>query len=313
MSVIPRNRESLQHQFERAINQSFSPGHSKRCDRNNVFGNSESKVYSYNHRKSLISQSYDFCKYIKYNYIEVKRIRDIEPRMVQSYIDDKVNNGCGNATVKQYISRLNKLSILCSNMTKSSIKLTEGVKMPKMHNDKLRNKVMLEADYKRIINTTSKSPSLIGVKLSYEFGLRVSEIPKLRITDCHASYISIVDSKGGRSREIPILTKSQREAIKEFKSYSQNHNQINLGIKADSINRWLNRRMKEIGITTYTDSKTSIHALRKAYAERIVQHIAKENKCSKEEAWRKVSTYLGHGENRKELFKIYCPNLQKSD
>lgn len=306
---MSRNKESLQHQFQRSIDIAFSPGHSKRADRNNVFGHAESKIYSYSTRKELIATAYDLSRYIKAYYPEVKKIKDIKQEMVQSFINNKAESGCTKTTIKQYISRMNKLCILASNMTRSKVDFNKGLIIPTTQKERIRDIVMTEKDYRKIIDCKTKSPALIAVKLSYHFGLRVSETAKLNVENIHKNSIDILRSKGGKSRTVPITSEQQRQVIKEFMQFCSYNNIKTLGIRQQSINKWLNRRLTTLGMKKYLNSKTSIHSCRKAYAEREVIRIANKCHCSYTEAFKTVSVNLGHGENRKELFKVYCPRL----
>lgn len=307
--IISRNKESLQHQFERSINNAFKPGHSKRSDRHNVFGHAESKIYSYASKKELMTTAYDFSRFLKNNYPQIKNIVDITQPMVQKFIDSKAETGCTKTTVKQYISRMNKLCIISSNMIRSSLKFSDNLSVPRTDKDNIRNVVMTESDYRRIIDTNTKSAALIAFKLSYHLGLRVSECSKLKIRDIKKNEIDILRSKGGKSRTVPITTPEQKAALKEFENYCKQNGRDCLGIKPDSINKWCNRRMNELGLTKYLEARSSIHACRKAYAERTVQNIALSNSCSYRKAFHTVSVYLGHGPQRDELFKVYCPDL----
>ena len=81
-----------------------------------------------------------------------------------------------------------------------------------------------------------------------------------------------------------------------------------LNIKVNSLNKGLNQRMKKLGITTYTDAKTSFHAIRKSYCIREYENrLPNDWDTSKLnlKAWDEVSSLIGHGKGRTDLAKIY--------
>lgn len=294
----------MQRQFEKSINACFSPGSSKRSDRNNPFCETAGKIYSYNTRKELIALSYDFARYIKENS-DVKYVKNIDENLVEKYLECKAKEGCNQNTIKQYFSRIKKIEVLVSNYYRTSVNFTKNVKCPEGNKDKIRTAVMTENEYNRLIECKSNSKALIALKLAWNFGLRVSELEKLRVSDIKKEGIYIVDSKGGKTRVIPIQTQNQRDVLEEFKKNCAHNN--SLGIKSDSINKFFSRQCKKLEITRFQKAKSSIHAIRKAYAEREYLSYRKSG-LKHIEAWNIVSKNLGHGK-RPELFEVYCPNL----
>lgn len=297
-------KQSLQFQFQSAINKSFSPGHSKRADRSNPLADSSAKVYSFMTRKELMTTAYDFARFLKTEY-GIKDLKSIRPEMTQAFLNGKAGSGdCKHITIKQYQSRINKLEKVCSNLVRGPLDFTTGVHIEKTaDNSKSRNIALHRDEYKALCNIKTSSNAQIGVKLAYQFGLRESELVKLRPSDWKSDGLHIVDSKGGKSRVVPIVTKEQISVLREFKTKCPH----GLELRTGSINKWMNRTCKVLGLDRITESKSKIHACRKAYAQRCYLENRKSGLTHKE-AWKPVSKALGHG-NRPELFKVYCPEL----
>jgi integrase len=148
----------------------------------------------------------------------------------------------------------------------------------------------------------------IAIQFTARAGLRVSECTKLQgqDIDIEKAIIHVEDGKGGRNRDIPI-----REGDKEYFVNLK----ANLGdkervcpIRSDSINKSIDRAMRGQGIRNkYND--TSIHCIRKMYAQREFNRCRSEGKNIKE-SLQEVSVLLGHGEDRLELMRQYVLEIK---
>lgn len=298
-------KSSIQYQFMQSINKCFNPGDSKRSDRANPLVDSHTKIYSYAARKELITTAFDFAKFLKQEY-QVKNLKEITPDMSQAFLDKKAaTDECKHITIKQYQSRLNKLEKVCSNHVRGPLNFMKGVRAPEYADkSKKRDIVLHKNEYKMLCSIPTKSKAQIGLKLAYQFGLRESELVKLKPFDIKSNVLRIVDSKGGKTREVPIVTKEQKKVLQEFKKECSNGLQMRTG----SISKWMNRASKKLGLERINQSDSKIHAARKAYSQREYLRLRQEGKTHKE-AWGEVSENLGHGRDRMALFRVYNPEL----
>lgn len=118
--------------------------------------------------------------------------------------------------------------------------------------------------------------------------------------------INVVDSKGDRDREVHIRPKDKDYFI-DLKSKYNDYERI-CPVQSDSINKAIERELERQGLKEkYTD--TSIHAIRKLYAQEEFDRLRKEGLEIKQ-ALGEVSVLLGHSDNRFELMKEYVLDIK---
>lgn len=299
---------SFKHQFYRAIDSAFCPGRSKHSDKNNPGEPSGERIYSYKQRKNLKDLSSNFVNYCKEN--NVKGIKNLSPEVAKAFLEAKQREGASDQTIKVYRSELSKIGRVMSTFYGRKIDLKSPKLEPQSQakdQSRIRTVAMSDKDLNRFLaSKTRLSESKMGVILSRNFGLRVSEVVKLRPCDVSERGIQIIQSKGGRNRYIPVRTEQQKEVIRMLRS------NFGTGLptekyfktKENSMNRYLHTGLKRIGITTYSDHRTGFHALRKAYATEYYTSLRKEG-LDHQKAWDVVSQDLGHGTGREDLFRVY--------
>lgn len=299
---------SLKHSIFSAIDASFEPGRSKHSDRGQKVDTKE-HIYSYKQYKNLKDLASNFSGFCKANGI--KKMGKLNPELAKSFLESKRKDGVSEQTINVYRSELDKIGICMSNYYRRDINLkVEKMEPREQQKDlsKLRTVAMSDKDLNRFLDSKTRlSESKMGVILSRNFGLRVSEVVKLRPCDISERGIQIVQSKGGRDRFVPVRTEQQKEVIKMLRSnFGDNKlpTEKYFKTKENSMNRYLRKGMERIGIYTYSDHKTGFHALRKAYATEYYNSLRKEGK-SHTEAWDTVSQDIGHGKGREDLFRAY--------
>lgn len=295
--------KNIKQQFIYAIEDNFREAMDKHSMKINGVRN-DGKVFSYADRKNLIDVACNFANFMKENYNDIKLVKEIKADHIQSFLNQK-SNECSNATLKQYQAKFNKLEKVVNNTYNINVNY-KGYQLPLAEEDtKIRNTSMSPEDFKKLENAFSESKSYakIAIQLTARAGLRVSECTKLqgRDIDIEKAIIHVEDGKGGRNRDIPI-----REEDKEYFVNLK----ANLGdmervcpIRPDSINKSIDRAMRGQGIRNkYND--TSIHCIRKMYAQREFNRCRSEGKNIKE-SLQEVSVLLGHGKDRLELMRQY--------
>lgn len=297
---------NLKRQMLNSIERSFKGGMDKHSDKRNG-GSGSYKVYSQSDRKALVDTSAMFASWLGKNHPDVRYIKDIKTEHVQGFLNSKAKEW-SNSTIKTHMSRFNKLDrIFDKNIKDYSKQLTGALVAPVAKNEtKLRSVAMTRNDFNKITAKANAGRSHVktALEIAGRTGLRVSEISKLKGSDYNekAGVLSIVDSKGKRSRNIFIK--------EEDKSYFE-------GLKAtfgegrvcpvqhESLNQALNRCMKDLDLEQdYTEHKTSFHSIRKMVAQELYDEL-REQGFSQQDAWNDVSHHLGHGDGREDLFKAY--------
>jgi integrase len=312
---------SLKHQFltaiDRNFNESGSDKHSAKGGQHSGTEETMGRVWSYAERKSLIDISSQLAVYCKDTF-GIKQIKDITANNIQDFLKNKASE-CNHNTLENYVSRLNKMEVLI-NKTFSSANVdwrgnivapTSEISM----SGKTRNIWMDKVHFEQILDYGKDSKSLapIGVELAGMFGLRVSECEKLQLRDINFNkmIVHIHQSKGGKSRDIP-MTHEQTERLKDIINERELTNGTDkiVGIKAESINRWLNRACssEELKLNQYCDSKSGIHSIRKMWAQEQYDNFRNEG-YSRKESIDKVSMLLGHGENRRDIAEAYIKSM----
>lgn len=300
--------KSLKHQFIFAIEDNFSESMDKHSMKVDGIKN-DGKIFSYSDRKNLIDLSCNFSNFMKENYPDIKLVKEIRVDHIQSFLNQK-SNECSNATLKQYQSKFNKLEKVVNNTYNINVKY-KGYQLPLAEeNTKVRNTSMSPEDFKKLENAFSQSKSYakIAIQLTARAGLRVSECTKLqgRDIDIEKAIIHVEDGKGGRNRDIPIR-EEDKEYFVNLKADLGDMERV-CPIRADSINKSIDRAMRGQGIRNkYND--TSIHCIRKMYAQRQFNRCRSEGKNIKE-SLQEVSVLLGHGKDRLELMRQYVLDIK---
>lgn len=298
---------NLKYQMFSSIDNSFTPNVSKHALKHDL--NYEgSRIFSFRTRENLRDTASDFSKFIKQNFPEVKYIRDVKEEHVNAFLESKKDT-CSEKTLQQYQTRLEKIGKCCADNFGVKTNFHGKVPVKTGQNDKVRTIAMERGDFEKVLATGKKCESLTAIKVCGAFGLRVSEVLHIKPKDIKRDTLFIERSKGGRDRTLEIRTQEQRDSLKELKQFAKENdvarNENILNVKSNSVNKFLGTILKKLDITKYNDHKTGVHSIRKMYAtERYFDLRTKEN-LNHKTAWNIVSSELGHGKNREDLFKIY--------
>lgn len=310
---------NLKYQFKYAIEQSCKFGADKHSMKSNKAenGNNSSRTLSYSDRKNLIDVSSNFANWMKENHNEVKELKDINSNHVQEFLNQKAQT-CTSSTISQYQSKFAKLEkVVNDTYTKANVSYTNTVTPTSSNNtEKLRSKSMTDSDYNKLNNYMSNNcrsdNGTKAIQLSYHAGLRVSECAKLqqrdiKINENGTATVHVADSKGCRSRDVHIVNKDSVQVLTNLRNSVENANDRIVPIQAESINRAINRAMDRCNMQEYKAHKTSVHSMRKAFAQREYDRY-KDEGLEPKQAWDRVSEELGHGKNRDDLYKAYIEN-----
>ena len=304
---------NINYQFKNAIDMSFDNGGAdKFSEKQQHTGRNMDTVYSFAERSNLLELSHQLGDYVKTNFNDVKQVANIQPHMVQDFLNVKATT-CNQNTLEQYASRIHKLEAVINTAYKSNVNWYSDLVTPvsAISQDKTRDIATNREDFNAIMAKAedSKSQAPIAIQLAGEFGLRVSETTKLQPRDVNfeTMKLHIHESKGGRSRDLEILPHQVPflEKICEGKEATERI----VEIKEDSVNKWLSRTEEAIGIRAkYAEANSGIHSIRKMIAQEKFDQFRADG-MSQKDALDKVSEYLGHGKDRMETMQQYVLNI----
>lgn len=294
---------NIKYQFRNLIERNFQEGMDKHSMKK-MKKMDGIRIFSYADRKNLLDLSSEFSNYMKEQYNEVKMIKNINTNHIQEFLIQK-SKTCSQKTLEQYASRFRKLERMANSFYHANVDF-HSIIVPISHingGGKLRDRMITNEEYEAMLRTNNENLRK-ALLLAKEFGLRASECSKLRYKDLSPHGISIIDSKGKRSRFVPIENTQQSIIIN---SLIVNKEGNVCPIQSESLQQAFRRELKKQGISI---KHGAFHALRKNYATHKYQEY-REQGLSIQDALDKVSDRLGHGACRNELMKAYiCCDLK---
>ena len=302
--MIIMKREKLFYQFYKAIKPCVCLGVDKHSYKKS--GCDKVKIFSYEDRRNIIKVTGLLCDYLEEFYPEIEYIKNIKCEHVQQFFLEKANY-CSKSTLKNYNYCIRKLEKIVKQELHLHVNYTSNVIIPKSCNVALRTIKMSDDDLNILLGECDKSNSkaVNGIKLAILFGLRVSEVCKIKGKDLKMDegIIHIHDSKGKRCRDIKIETEEQRKLCEYIKAIVSGEDRI-CPLREDSVNTTIKRMLIKNKITRYKESKTSIHSIRKNYATKDFEENLKETD-DVNKAWDKTAEKLGHNSGRIALKNVY--------
>ena len=209
--------------------------------------------------------------------------------------------------MKNYQYGIKKLERICNEHLYLNVKLYDTNLNLEGITPYIRDIEMSDNDLDILLNEikNSNSKAKLGIELLCYFGLRVSEICKLKGQDISLENMTlhIHESKGKRSRDLDIDSLEKLEACKEVVAAVKKDERI-CPLRADSVNAEIRRILVKNKITKYKEHKTGVHSIRKSVAKKELLKILDETGDMKvaEEA---TATMLGHGKKRKDIINTY--------
>lgn len=295
---------NLKYQFLQAINSSFKENQDKHSDKKNHIRNTH-KIYSFSSRSNLINLSSDFSNYMKNMHSEIKLVKDVKSEHIQEFLNSKVEN-CSQKTLEQYQSQFRKLEKVVQEKYNCEVSYESTLPLSlKNGGGKIRNQMLIDDDFDTLLAGCTNQNLINSLLLSRYYGLRASECAKLKISDCKSDEIHIVDSKGKRSRVIPITNKNQKDTIEYILSHT-NRNRV-CNCQTESLQQAFRRELQKTGLSDKYHNG-AFHLCRKAFATEQYQIFRQEDKTI-QQSLDDCSQLLGHNKNRNILMKEYicCP------
>lgn len=295
--------KNLCYQMTSAIENGFKPGMDKHSIKAQKM-ETDYKIYSYAARKDMIDFAHRFSAFIKTEFPETRKVKDITIEHVNGYLSKRTN--VTQATLQHDISCLNKLALCVNRKFNLNMDWKMGRVVPKNEKKNCRTEVFTKEQInglKAYFDTKRDSCSKNAFFLAERFSLRASEVVKLQARDIkwEQNLVHIHDSKGKRSRDI-TMTEDDKKFLKELVGDKKGNDRL-IPLRADSICAYLNRACKVLNFDNIISAKTSYHALRK-YS--ITEYYKEQcEKVGEKKAKGMAMERLGHSKDRADLFKVY--------
>lgn len=294
---------NLNGQITFAVNKCFQEGvnkHDYKAENGREMGE---KIFSYSEKFRLKDMGKSLQNYIKENFPTVKRVDQIDSKVIQSFLNSKTE--CTQNTVNSYANTIFKLQNVLESTYKSfNSDWRNEVAIPSVERqsaiDRGADSVMNREDYNTILNYTIENPSQSGYALQIQnfMGIRVEEVARIKLENIDLDkQIITIKGKGGRTIDKPIPT-DKIDLIKEIinKNFDVKNDRL-LSIEGSSINKYLNRLEKKLGLKEHSN-----HDIRRLIAQERFDSLRKEG-YSQKEAVNLTSQWLSHGNNRGDMLE----------
>ena len=323
-------KKSLFYQFQSSINDSES-GHKKFVDKHSQKSQTEQesqpwRIYSFSAKSNLLDTAHNFSGYLKEQY-GISKVKEISSDMCQSWLDHCAKSGLSLSSLECYRSNLKKLSHVVNRHFGLHTDFSTTVKHELVIDKTSPREFALSKEEIEMVKASIVKPcnSSNYFLFSSFCATRVNTVEKLMCRDLtfgknYEVGIRILGDKGNRDRSFTIQDK---EFYKLCRSLVLNKNPDSLvfgGIKKDSANRWLNRRLHRLGITVKSQTiggkaifKRGNHSVRKfaiqEYCQKQYNYYLEQGlspDAAKSQAEKDCCVRLGHGsEGRSDIIKIY--------
>lgn len=269
-------------------------------------------IYSRNTYNSILEKCCTFVSYCKEHY-GVRYLNEIKPEYFAAFIQSgNEGEGYNKNTIIAYTSAVRKLQNGYNSKHKAECIWISPILTPIPRSTARNKKQMPRTMHDKIIDKAyeSKYENGLAFDVARSLGLRVSEIPNLRMKDFRFDMngqlksVYIHCSKGGRHRTIYTsqLSDRQRQTAVKVYDYFKTHKDINDRLfinKSGSYQRSLERSRNDIS-DGY--KYCGIHSMRKEFAKdyfsREVRKGRKQIEIKKE-----LTQLLGH--NRIDVLRHY--------
>jgi uncharacterized protein YoaH (UPF0181 family) len=315
---MSRMRPELQ--FLRAANALFREG----CDKHALKKEGKLKdsafLFSFSQKQNQLSLSDNFCSWARKKGLHIKLIKDITAEMWNEFLEDKAEVS-SHATLENYISRILKWERVINAFHNADVQWKGKVVMPTKLTDEdqaiLRIQQLKLEDYSRLVEygekTGTRSCGHVALQISRKIGARVCGFKKLTADEVQFGdgrwgfgTVGLLE-KGKRYRRVDITCQEDADFFRSLLIGKQPKDRL-IPIQPASVNQYVNRTMHALDMKE-DYPETSIHSVRKLYAQELFYKVRREG-MSVEEAIQFVNEQLGHGALRdKRLLGIYCKDL----
>ena len=323
-------KKSLFYQFASSINDSES-GHKKFVDKHSQKAQTEQekqpwRIYSFSAKNNLLDTAHNLSSYLKENY-KITMVKEISSDMCQSWLDHCAKSGLSLSSLECYRSNLNKLAHIINRHFGLHKDFSTTVKHDLIIDKTSPREFALSKEEIEMIKASIVKPcnSSNYFLFSSFCATRINSVEKLMCRDLtfgknYEVGIRILGDKGNRDRSFTIQDKEFYKLCRSLVSNKNPNDLVFGGIKKDSANRWLNRRLHRLGITVKSQTignkaiyKKGNHSVRKyaiqEYCQKQYNYYLEQGlspDAAKAQAEKDACIRLGHGsEGRSDIIKIY--------
>ncbi len=324
------NKKSLFYQFVSSINDSES-GHKKFVDKHSQKAQTEQekqlwRIYSFSAKSNLLDTAHNLSGFLKEQY-GISKVKEISSDMCQSWLDHCAKKGCSISTLETYMSNLKKLSFVINKHFGLHTDFSTTVKHDLIIDKTSPREFALSKEEIEMVKSSIVKPcnSSNYFLFSSYCATRINSVEKLMCRDLtfgknYEVGIRILGDKGNRDHSFTIQDKEFYKLCRSLVSNKNPNDLIFGGIKKDSANRWLNRRLHRLGITVKSQTiggqaiyKKGNHSVRKyaiqEYCKKQYNYYLEQGLSpddAKKQAEKDCCVRLGHGsEGRGDIIKIY--------
>jgi len=317
----------LNSQLQHAISSCYVQTSQRADDLNPEFDNTH-RLYSIDRVKSLRTLSKSFSKFLKQNYHDIKRVKDINRDHVQEYLKSNEKNW-NNRVMLEKISEFKKLEIVVDYRYNLKTEFTKDIEIQKDPNyEKIRCKKMERTDLEKLIEKSQDSKSMAkdGLQFGSRFGLRSCGVVWIRGGNINLEDKTLtVKEKNGKIRQVPIKDKDLNFCKEMKEKYGERHI---CNMTRENYNKQLRRWMKDIKTVDKEGKEITLsdkypqqtqHSIRKLWVqERLIELTGRTERpidpkgagevCrSEREAWKVIQKEIGHEDKyfRLELYNTY--------
>ena len=323
-------KKSLFYQFASSINDSES-GHKKFVDKHSQKAQTEQekqpwRIYSFSAKNNLLDTAHNLSSYLKENY-KITMVKEISSDMCQSWLDHCAKSGLSLSSLECYRSNLNKLAHIINRHFGLHKDFSTTVKRELIIDKTSPREFALSKEEIEMVKSSIVKPcNSSNYFLFTSFcATRINSVEKLMCRDLtfgknYEVGIRILGDKGNRDRSFTIQDKEFYKLCRSLVSNKNPNDLVFGGIKKDSANRWLNRRLHRLGITVESQTignkaiyKKGNHSVRKyaiqEYCQKQYNYYLEQGlspDAAKAQAEKDACIRLGHGsEGRSDIIKIY--------
>lgn len=214
--------------------------------------------------KTIKSYSRSLKEYFDY---KKQRIENINPRNIKKFLLNKQSQGKAPQTTNLY---LNAIKFFYRDVLKN--KQNIDIKLAKR--SKRLPIVLSRNEINKIIESTINTKHRLIISLAYGAGLRVSEIPGLKVQDIDLDelIIHLKEVKGKKDR-ITLIPEKLKTQLQLFTNGKNNNNLVFVSerggkLTTETIQKVFKKSLKRAGIK----KKATFHSLRHSFATHLLEN-----------------------------------------
>lgn len=275
----------------------------------------ESNEKSYGSRETYKESSRRFARHAA-SVWGIQNMRVVSNKHVQSYVNEMMENDLAPAYIKTELSGIRHLVRIIGG--KNEIYASNAMfGVPNRKSEVHPGATKEEYEKARELAEKKFGPvGAITVDLQYHFGLRINETQAMRsrrIVDAYDNGVLHLDkkdgTKGGRARNIPVVTAEQGQVIANAKAYYDAQkktldDRLLTGRERGAVHRAKHAFQRMFADNAEILGDISSHDLRRAFAQNTYDSTPGDDK----KKMRAVCRALGHGENRDDITARYVSN-----